>query len=90
MVKIVYTKHAIDKFQDKEVIKLGIRREHVNRVLKNPLAEDKNIIPHQSVGKFSDELSLSVIWKVEKSVIIVITFYPAGKGRYESKILQRR
>lgn len=89
-MKIVYTKHAADKFQDKEVIKLGIKREHINRVLKNPLAEDKNIIPHQSVGKFSNELSLSVIWKMGKDAIIVITFYPAGKGRYESKILQRR
>lgn len=89
-MKIVYTKHAEDKLLEEEARKLGITRKHIKNVLKNPLAEDKKIIPHQNVGKFTDTLSLSVIWKREKSAIIVITFYPAGKGRYESKILQRR
>lgn len=89
-MKIVYTKHVIDKFKDKEVIKLGIKREHVTNVLENPVIIDKVINPHQSVGWFSETLSLSVIWKIEKGRVKVITFYVAGKGRYESKILQRR
>lgn len=89
-MKIVYTKHAIDKFKDEEVIKLGIKREHVLNVLKHPSVVDRVINPHQSVGWFSETLSLSVIWKLEKGRVKVITFYVAGKGRYESKILQRR
>lgn len=89
-MKIVYTKHARDKLLKEEAQKLGITEEHLRKVLENPVVEDKNITPYQSIGKLNDELSLSVIWKMEKGVIIVITFYPAGKGRYESKILQRR
>lgn len=79
-MKIIFTKHAEDKLLEEEAQKLGITKGHIKVVLKNPFAEDKNIIPHQSIGKFNDELSLSVIWKKEKSAIIVITFYPAGKG----------
>lgn len=89
-MKIVYTKHVIDKFKDEEVIKLGIKRKHVSNVLENPVIVDKVINPHQSVGWFSKGLSLSVIWKIENRRVKVVTFYVAGKGRYESKILQRR
>lgn len=89
-MKIIFTKHVKDKLLKEESRRLGITGAHIKQVLENPVIEDKKIIPHQSIGKFNDELSLSVIWKMEKNVIIVITFYPAGKGRYESKILQRR
>jgi len=89
-VKIIFTKHVRDKLLKEEIQKLGITEEDLKNVLKNPVVEDKNIAPHQSIGKFNEELSLSVIWKIEKSAIIVITFYPSSKGRYESKILQRR
>lgn len=89
-MKIIYTKHAVDKFQDKEIIKLGVKRKHINEVLKDPIVVDKDINPHQSVGELNESLSLSVIWKIEKDSIKVITFYVSSKGRYESKILQRR
>jgi len=89
-MRVVYTKHAKDKFLDKEVVKLGIKEEHIVGVLEDPIVVDKVINPHQSIGWFSKTLSLSVIWKIEKGNTKVITFYVAGKGRYESKILQGR
>lgn len=88
-MKIIFTKHAEDKLLNDEAQKLGITKENLRKTLEKPIIKDKNINPHQSIGKFSNELSLSVIWREEKDVIIVITFYPSSKGRYESKILQR-
>lgn len=89
-MKIVFTKHVHDKLKEDEAKKLGITAKHIKEVLKNPIVADKLANPPHSVGKFTEELSLSVIWKVENSHIKVITFYPAGKGRYESKILRGR
>lgn len=89
-VKIIITLHVKDKLQEEESKKLGITKEHLIKVLQNPFAVDKDKNPHQSVGKFNKELSLSVIWKIENRAVKVVTFYPSGKGRYENKILQRR
>ena len=87
---IKYTKHVFDKLKLPEVVKLKINLEDINKVLKEPEVVNKSIEPHQSTGKLTMELSLSVIWKIEDGIIKVITFYPAKKGRYESKILRGR
>lgn len=87
---IKYTKHVHDKLKTDEIRKLKIDLKTIEGVLNKPTVVDKSIEPHQSVGKISKDLSLSVIWKVEDGIINVITFYPAKKGRYESKILRRR
>lgn len=88
-MKIIITLHVRDKLQEEESKKLGITKKHLIKVLKNPVVVDKDKSPHQSVGKLSEELSLSVIWKIENKAIKVVTFYPSGKGRYENKILRR-
>ena len=89
-MKIAFTIHVKDKLQEKESKDLEIDREKIINVLKHPIVIDKNKNPHQSVGSLNEKLSLSVIWKVENDIIKAITFYPAEKGRYESKILRRR
>lgn len=89
-MKIVFTKHAIYKLQQKSARNLQINKEKIKKVLENPIAIDKSITPHRRTGKLTDELSLCVIYKVEKGVYKVITFYPAEKGRYESKVLRGR
>lgn len=89
-MKIIFTIHVYDKLKESEAKKLGITVKHLREVLNNPVVVDKVANPHHSIGKFTEELSLSVIWKVENSYIKVITFYPAGKGRYESQILRKR
>lgn len=89
-MRIILTIHVKDKLKEKEAKELGITRKKIFEVLRNPIAVDKNKNPHQSIGEFSDNLSFCVIWKVEDGIIKAITFYPAEKGRYENKILQRR
>ena len=87
---IKYTKHVHDKLRLVEIIKLGINLKTIAQVIENPNVVDESIDPHQSIGMLKRGLSLCVIWKKEGGIITVITFYPARKGRYESKILRRR
>lgn len=89
-VKIVITLHVKYKLKEEESKKLGITKKHLINVLNNPVAVDRYKDPHQSVGEFTKDLSLSVIWKIENRAIKMVTFYPSSKGRYENKILRRR
>ncbi len=86
-MKIVFTSHAKEKLQSKEAKVLGIKKKLVVQVIHKPIVVNKDLDPHQSIGVLNEELSLAVIWKKENDIIKVITFYPAEKGRYESKIL---
>lgn len=89
-MRIIFTIHVADKLKEVESKKLKITKVKILSVLNKPIAVDKKINPHQSVGNLSEDLSLSVIWKIENDTTKVITYYPARKGRYESKILRRR
>lgn len=88
-MRIVLTLHTKEKLLTVEAKSLGITRKEVITVLHKPLIVNNKLNPHQSIGKLNDKLSLVVIWKTENAIIKVITFYPAEKGRYEGKILQR-
>lgn len=89
-MRVVFTVHANRKLLTNEIKGLGITRKKIIESLKQPLVTNKNVNPHQSIGELNDNLSLAVIWKTESGIIKVITFYPAEKGRYESKVLRRR
>lgn len=89
-MKIIFTKHVENKLKEAESIRLGIKKDTLINILNKPNLVDKTVDPHQSVGNLSEDLSLSVIWKIENDATKVITYYPASKGRYESKILRRR
>lgn len=90
MRRYVYTLHAQDKFKLPTVKKLGITKQHIQRVIENPLALDESEKPVMiAIGNLTNKLSLSVAYRKVNKNIRVITFYPAEKGRYEGKILQR-
>ena len=89
-MKIVYTKHAQTKLREEDAVKLSISKKKIADVLNTPITTDTSRFPHIKVGKLRKDLSLCVIYKLENDTMIVITFYPAEKGRYESKILSRR
>lgn len=86
-MKIVFTIHTKEKLQTKEAKLIGINRKKIIDAFKKPITVDRTLNPHRNIGALSDTLSLVVIWKVKNGIIQVITFYPAEKGRYESKIL---
>lgn len=71
-----------------EIQKLGITKDKIQNVVENPIALDKSEDPvYIVIGRLTDKLSLCVAYRRVEEGIRVITFYPAEKGRYESKIL---
>jgi hypothetical protein len=89
-MRIIFTKHATLKLRDKESKILRLTKKKIKEALEDPIAIDETLYPHRKVGKLTKDLSLCVIYKFEKETCVVITFYPAEKGRYESKVLRRR
>lgn len=89
-MKTAFTSHARAKLKTKDIKELEINRKKIIDAIKKPLTIDKSINPHRNTSKLSNILSLCVIWREDDGIIRVITFYPAEKGRYESKVLQRR
>ena len=86
-----YTIHAENKLKLPEVVKLGIDKVKIEKTIKVPAAVDKSEFPVIiAIGKLRKDLSLCVAYKKVEKRIKVITFYPAERGRYESKILQKR
>ncbi len=83
-MKIIYTKHARGKFRElsKQGIKITIK--NVLDSLNVPDHVDKQTdFPKEIYSKkITDKLVLRVVSKKEDDIIIVITFYPARKGRY--------
>lgn len=75
-MKIKYRIHAKEKLKYPESRKLGLIEELPDNLLR-------------STSKLIGNYSLVVVYKQEFGKIYkVITFFPATKGRYESKILR--
>lgn len=84
-MKIIYTKHAsVDKFKLLERHGFKASISQIKIAIENPENEDKksdspNIIASRSIDS---KHILRVVYRKERGNIIVITFYPAEKGRY--------
>lgn len=84
---IKYTKHAANKFTNLPAGSITVTKEDVLRAIKNPdfkdLESDKpKIIVH---GSLDTRHIVRVVYKEERGIITVITFYTTSKGRYEKK-----
>lgn len=90
-MQIVYSLHAEEKLGFSEIKKSRVTKKKIEKVLKHPEAIDRSEKPVLiAVGKLNTKLSLCVVYKRIKEGLKIITFYPAERGRYEHKILQRR
>lgn len=82
---IIYTKHALGKFKHPSVINLGIKRKHIKSALASP--DYSAEIPERRVvfilKKIDVEHDLRVIYRKIGAIIVIVTFYPAKRGRYE-------
>lgn len=86
-MEIFYTKHVIDKLTVNEVIKFRINKSKISQTIRKPITKLLTDEVMLAVGPLDKTHSLVVVYKKEKKRIKVITFFPAKKGRYESKIL---
>ena len=84
------SQHTLEKLADPISQQLGITPELLSTILRQPECIDSSDFPVLlAVGKLSESLSLCVVYKFLGSRVRVITFFPAKRGRYESKILPR-
>lgn len=83
-MKIVFTRHSEKKLKDLKNLGVIIKKSFVKNILKNPLDVDYESDPPKKIasGKFGEKHVLRVVFREENGIIIVITFYPAKKGRY--------
>lgn len=91
-MRIAYTYHAHRKIKEEKYVRqLKITKKIIREVVEKPDFEDKTRGEKiTAVGKLGSRHSLKVVYKKERGIIKIITFFPARKGRYESKILQKR
>lgn len=83
-MKIVFTKHALKKFMDLKDLDISVSRKMVLNLIENPEHLDKETdFPNLIASKVIDKSHiLRVVYKEESDRMVIITFYPARKGRY--------
>jgi hypothetical protein len=82
---IIFTKHASDKFKELERHKFSISRKDVLDTLREPDLIDKSRLPLLIAQKTIDSKHvLRVVFKKERDIIKVITFYPGRIKQYET------
>ncbi len=83
-MKIIYTKHALIKFNDLKLLGIKTTKKTIKEIIKNPDNLDEDTDPPKIIasGSYSHNLILRIVYRQEGDIIIIITFYPAKKGRY--------
>ena len=83
-MKIVFTNHAEKKLKDLEKLGVNVTKTLIKNVLEDPLHVDGKSNPPKKIvsGKLGEKHLLRIVFREENDIIIVITFYPAKKGRY--------
>lgn len=79
MAKIIYTKHALEKFSTLSQHDFVLTKKNILLVIRKPNHIDMqtnrpNFIASKDFGK---KHALRVVYKVKSAIIKVITFYPA-------------
>ncbi len=86
-MKILFTKHADEKFEILERHGILIAKDLVERIVRNPRAIDYSRKPLLiAQGSFNKRLVLRVVYSQAQDTIKIITFYPGRKEQYEKNI----
>jgi len=83
-VKIIYTKHSLNKFLLFKSRGFAISKTFVDRTVRQPENIDIETDKPKFIvsGKLDRKHVLRVVYVREDDIIRIITFYPAEKGRY--------
>lgn len=86
-MKIIYTKHAEDKFVILKRLGWKLSKRKITKTIKNPVWKGKSRFGQETaMSLLNDSHILRVIFDREIDTIKVITFHPARKGTYESTL----
>lgn len=81
-MKIKFTKHAEKKFSDLKIFGIIVTKSKIAETIKNPKYNSFDNGNSIVASDFDQRHNLRVVYKEEKSDIIVITFYIYRKGRH--------
>ena len=85
-MSIFFTKHALDKFETLKKHKFIVFKRKVMETLERPDLIDYSRLPLLiAQSKIDKDHVLRVVYKEEKGVIKVITFYPGRSKNYGQK-----
>ena len=83
---IHFTRHAIEKFEVLKRHGVSVTSDCVIDILQKPELIDYSRSPFLiAQGELDAEHVLRIVFKKELGNIIVITFYPARRSKYEKK-----
>lgn len=86
-MKIVFTKHALEKFAELERLGWIITKNKVKQTIQKPKWKGKSHFGQKTAMSLVDQKHiLRVIIDKEDDIIKVITFHIARRGKYESTI----
>lgn len=86
-MKIIYTKHAIDKFIELKRLGWTINGLQIKKVLQKPKWRGTSRHGQETkMGLIGSNHILRIVFNIEDDIIKVITFHIAKRGRYESTL----
>ena len=86
-MKIRFTVHALQKFSILKKHGISVSKRQVMQAVREPDQLDYRRSPLLIAQIGLDERRvLRVVYRMEKDMIVVITFYPGRKSQYEKEI----
>lgn len=86
-MKIVYTKHALEKFKELESKGWIVTRSKISQIIKKPKWEGVTKYDQETaIGLMDDSHILRIVLDRKGDIIKVITFHIGRRGKYESTL----
>jgi hypothetical protein len=86
MVKIRFTQHAQQKFSILAEHSFVVSEEEVRLTVLSPDRVEGREVEQIAQRRISDTHVLRVVYRLENDEMVVITFYPGRRKRYEDTI----
>jgi DNA-binding winged helix-turn-helix (wHTH) protein len=82
---IRFTDHARRKFKVLEELGFEVREDEIGKILRKPLLVQRTWKDRfVAVGSLDFSHMLRIVFEKENGNIVVVTFYPVRRSRYES------
>lgn len=83
-MKVLFTKHSLFKLSNTKILGVKLTKKLLIDTIETPEDVNQNEDYPNLIAsaKLDSKRVLRVVYRTEKGKIIVITFYPAKKGRY--------
>lgn len=81
--KITFTKHSLDKFKLLENYGFSIKQNQVIDAILNPERVDVKGSQFLATKSLNSEHAIRVVYEIGKGFLVIITFYPVRRERYD-------